>query len=58
MEYEPFMIKRNVLGLLKNIKPEYEFFHKAKEITEKMQGFFDISPEYLPDKSVYHEFLG
>ena len=58
MEYEPFMIKKNVLGLLKNIKPEYEFFHKAKEITEKMQGFFDISPEYLPDKSVYHEFLG
>ena len=58
MEYEPFMIRKNVLGLLKNIKPEYEFFHKAKEITEKMQGFFDINPDYLPDKSVYHEFLG
>ncbi len=58
MEYEPFMIRKNVLGLLKHIKPEYEFFHKAKEITDKMQEFFDISPKYLPDKSVYHEFLG
>lgn len=58
MEYEPFMIRNNVLGLLKDIKPEYEFFHKAKEISDKMQEFFDISPEYLPEKSVYHEFLG
>ncbi|MBR5322056.1 MAG: hypothetical protein IKU48_00725 [Clostridia bacterium] len=58
MEYEPFMIRNNVLGLLKDIKPEYEFFSKAKEIREKMQEFFDISPEYLPERSVYHEFLG
>lgn len=58
MEYEPFMIKKNVEALLAHIPKEYEFYHKAAEIKGKMKDFFDISPEYLPEKSVYHEFLG
>lgn len=58
MEYEPFMIKHRVDELLKNIPAEYEFHHKAEEIKAKLGGFFEISPEYLPEKSVYHEFLG
>ena len=58
MEYEPFMIKNRVEDLLKNVKPSYEFYHKAEEILVKIKDFFEISPEYLPEKSVYHEFLG
>ncbi len=58
MEYEPFMIKKSVEALLTDIKPEYAFYHKAVEIKDKMKEFFEISPDYLPEKSVYHEFLG
>jgi len=58
MEYEPFMIKNQVEALLKNVNPSYAFYHKAEEILAKIKDFFEISPEYLPDKSVYHEFLG
>ena len=58
MEYEPFMIKNEVERLLSHIDEKHEFYHKAKEIKEKMKNFFEISPKYLPEKSVYHEFLG
>lgn len=58
MEYEPFMINSTVEKLLKDIDKNHEFYHKAEEIREKLKGFFDISPDYLPAKSVYHEFLG
>ena len=58
MEYEPFMIKNQVEALLKSVNPSYKFYHKAEEILAKIKDFFEISPEYLPDKSVYHEFLG
>ncbi len=58
MEYEPFMIKKNVEALLNDIDTRSEFYYKAEEIKNKMKGFFDISPDYLPEKSVYHEFLG
>ncbi len=58
MEYEPFMIKNEVERLLSHIDERHEFYHKAEEIKNKMKNFFEISPEYLPEKSVYHEFLG
>ena len=58
MEYEPFMIRSRVEELLSQIQPGDEYYHKAVEIREKWKDFFDISPDYLPEKSVYHEFLG
>jgi len=58
MEYEPFMIKNMVEKLLERIHVEDGYYNKAMEILEKMKGFFEISPNYLPEKSVYHEFLG
>jgi len=58
MEYEPFMIKNEVERLLGEIKEDSEYYYKATEILSKISGFFNISAEYLPEKSVYHEFLG
>lgn len=58
MEYEPFMIRSRVIELLSQIGPDDEYFHKADEIKSKLKELFDISPDYLPEKSVYHEFLG
>lgn len=58
MEYEPFMIKHTLMELLKDITPDDDFYHKAVEIKEKFSSFFEISQEYLPERSVYHEFLG
>lgn len=58
MEYEPFMIKNEVLALLGQIEVGHEYYHKAEEIKNKIKDFFEISPSYLPERSVYHEFLG
>ncbi len=58
MEYEPFMIKTEIMELLKDISRDDPFYHKAEEIRDKFAGFFDISSRYLPVRSVYHEFLG
>ena len=58
MEYEPFMIKSIVMALLESIPESNEYYNKAEEIRSKFKNFFDISPEYLPKESVYHEFLG
>lgn len=58
MEYEPFMIKNTLEALLKDIPENSEFYLKAKEIREIFDRFFEISPKYLPENSVYHEFLG
>ncbi len=58
MEYEPFMIKKTLMELLKDVTPDDDFYHKAVEIREKFSSFFEISDEYLPDRSVFHEFLG
>ncbi len=58
MEYEPFMIKSTLMELLKDITPDDDFYHKAVEIKDKFSSFFEISDEYLPDRSVFHEFLG
>ena len=58
MEYEPFMTKKIVEKLLGSIDKKHEFYYKSEEIREKIKNFFDISPDYLPEKSVYHEFLG
>ena len=58
MEYEPFMTKKFVEELLCSIDKTNEYYHKAQDIREKIKDFFEISPEYLPKRSVYHEFLG
>ena len=58
MEYEPFMIRSTLMELLKDLPPDDDFYHKAEEIREKFASFFEISSEYLPEMSVYHEFLG
>jgi len=58
MEYEPFMIKNTLMELLKDVNEDDDFYHKAVEIKGKFESFFEISPEYLPERSVYHEFLG
>ena len=58
MEYELFMMKKEVLTLLSDIGKDNEYYSKAEEIREKMSRIFEISAEYLPELSVYHEFLG
>ena len=58
MEYEPFMIKKEVERLLAHIDEDHEFYKKASEIRGKIADFFEIDPSYLPKMSVYHEFLG
>lgn len=58
MEYEPFMTKKFVEELLCSIDKTNEYYHKAEDIRGKIKDFFEISPEYLPKRSVYHEFLG
>ena len=58
MEYEPFMIKNIAMKLLESIPEGNEYYRKAEEIRAKFEGFFHISSDYLPERSVYHEFLG
>lgn len=58
MEYEPFMIKDTLEAVLKKVAPESRYYKDAEIITDKLKCLFDIKTEYLPENSVYREFLG
>ena len=58
MPYEPGMIKAELVETLAHVDPAGPYFELAKKILKCFESVEEISKEYLPEISVYHEFIG
>ncbi|MFA5561888.1 MAG: hypothetical protein WDA00_04535 [Eubacteriales bacterium] len=58
MPYEMAMLKPYLMPLLSAIEPNSPFFEEAERMRSKLMELPEISAAYLPQISVYHEFLG
>ena len=58
LEYEISMIKPYLIPILDSIGKSSEYYGKAQDIINKMKYVSEISSEYMPCESVFHEFLG
>ena len=55
--YECGMLKYDLDKLLPEISPDSPYYQKGCEILTLLDGIDTISPEYLPEGSLYHEFM-
>lgn len=58
LPYELNMLKPFAVRLLSDISPDSDYRRTADELIRKLSGLEEISPEYLPQKSLFREFLG
>ena len=58
MPYEVSVIKPFALPLLKTIKEDSEHFEKAKRLLDMLSAVPEIDADYVPDDSVFREFIG
>jgi len=58
MEYEPGMMRPHLERVLAAVPQDSKYYPKTAEILAKIATVQSISCEYLPEKSVYREFLG
>ncbi len=58
MPYELCMLKPFLLPILRTITPKSEHYEFAKSEIKKLSRIDEISKNYIPPNSVYHEFLG
>jgi len=57
MGYEACMLKEPLTELLTHITKNSEYYEKSLEIASVFEGIDTISESYLPEHSLYHEFL-
>ena len=55
--YEPCMLKPELTKLLRMIEPDSKYYQKSLQIMQTLSGIDEISEEYIPENSLYHEFL-
>ena len=55
--YEPSMLKKDLVKLLSDINPGSKYYEKSLQILQTLDGIDEISEEYLPENSLYHEFI-
>lgn len=58
MPYEVSVIKPFAIPLLETIKEDSEYFEKAQGLLEKLSAVPEIDADYVPDDSVFREFIG
>lgn len=58
MPYELGMIKPYVVSLLAKIKADSPYYDYARRTMRRFEHIEEISREYIPQNSVYREFLG
>jgi hypothetical protein len=51
------MLKKELLKLLDTISPTSKYYGKSRQIIKTLEGIDEISEEYIPKNSLYHEFL-
>ena len=58
MGYELFVLKKYIIEVLKDVDLTSKYYPKAMELKEKFATLEDISFDYVPQNSLYTEFLG
>ncbi len=58
MGYELFLIKPYIINVLSEVAPDGKYYGIAKELMEKFVSLDEIKYEYIPENSLYTEFLG
>ena len=58
MEYELFLLKGYIIDILNEVDEKSRYYSKAKELKDKFLKLDTISYDYVPEKSLYTEFLG
>jgi len=58
MPYELFLMKRYLIQTLSEIESSSKYYNEAQAIIKKIEGFEEIDYEYIPNNSLYTEFLG
>ena len=56
--YELFVLKKYIIEVLKDVDLSSKYYPKAKELKDKFVLLDDISFDYVPNSSLYTEFLG
>ncbi len=57
MPYEIGMLKPYLEPLMNEILPQSAFYRQAQEILKKLRGIQSISADYIPERSLYKEFI-
>lgn len=55
--YEPCILKASLCKILSEVEKDGKYGEEALHILEILKDADEISPEYLPQKSLYHEFM-
>ncbi len=55
--YEPCMLRESLFGILPEIKKDSKYYEKACKILGILKDVDEISQRYLPENSLYHEFM-
>lgn len=55
--YEPLMLKPELEKLMKMIDKGSKYYEKSLQILQTLDGLDTVSEKYLPEKSIYREFL-
>lgn len=55
--YEPCMLKNELFKILPEVKKDSKYYEKAHWILEILSSADEISAGYLPENSLYHEFM-
>ena len=55
--YEPCMLKKELVSLLSTIETTSKYYEKSLQILQTLEGIDEITDAYLPENSLYHEFI-
>ncbi len=58
LEYELFVLKKYIIEILDEVEEGSAYYDKAMSLRKKFEGLCSISYEYVPNNSLYTEFLG
>lgn len=58
MPYEPCVMKDEVLSLLSMIGKDSEWYPKARSLAERIEPLPELENSYVPEDSVFREFIG
>ncbi len=56
--YELFLMKSYINDVLSEVKENSQYYKDAQKILEKLSAFQEINYDYIPNDSLYTEFLG
>lgn len=56
--YEPCVLRRSVIPLLREIPEESPYYRKARDLDSRLMRFEPVDPDLVPENSMLREFLG